>query len=293
MATFNPDRAHAIREQLINHAAEKRALRPRLALAIGLVVAGAVAGAGISAGAFAASGTLTFVQPSGVPTPDLPPAVAAPPGVIPGEPIIALLGQPLSVNVDGPLELSLEDRPAAATHARVTITPTSAGQLIYGTDPGGNNPSGSWNDADINSVASRHGEPSTWYDFPLDDTVRTLFLTPTQFTGIVTVQFVSHVPTTPGVNENGETFGSGGANSPDGMDLVAVIGTAPDGTQVEGYARSSDLDAFSPDRPGQPQSPKEALRWQEERDAKYPNGWDIPVFTSDGTTPLGTFHVGG
>lgn len=291
MATFNPDRADAIREQLINHAAEKPGLRHRILLAIGLVVAGAVAGAGISAGAFAASGTLTFAQPSGMSIPDLPPAVSAPPGVTPGEPIIALLGQPLSLNVDALLEISLEDRPAAATHARVTITPTSAGHLTFGTDPGGNNPSGSWNDADINNEAYLQREPSTWYDFPLDDTVTTLFLTPTGFTGIVTVQFVTHVPTTPGVNENGETFGSGGADSPDGTDLVAVIGTAPDGTQVEGYARSSDLNAFGPDHPGQPQNPDEALRWQEERDAKYPNGWDIPVFTSDGTTQIGVFHI--
>ena len=33
--------------------------------------------------------------------------------------------------------------------------------------------------------------------------------------------------------------------------------------------------------------------WQEERDKKYPNGWDIPVFESDGATQIGTFHVGG
>jgi len=41
-----------------------------------------------------------------------------------------------------------------------------------------------------------------------------------------------------------------------------------------------------------PSSPAEAARWQRERDEKYPNGWDIPVYESDGTTRIGTFHIG-
>lgn len=34
------------------------------------------------------------------------------------------------------------------------------------------------------------------------------------------------------------------------------------------------------------------VKLQNERDQKYPNGWDIPVYESDGTTQIGTFHIG-
>lgn len=46
-----------------------------------------------------------------------------------------------------------------------------------------------------------------------------------------------------------------------------------------------------PDHPDLPSNPEEALRWQAERTAKYPNGWDIPVYESDGVTQIGLFHV--
>jgi len=39
-------------------------------------------------------------------------------------------------------------------------------------------------------------------------------------------------------------------------------------------------------------NPDEAVRLQAERDARYPNGWDIPVYESDGTTEIGTFYIG-
>jgi hypothetical protein len=31
---------------------------------------------------------------------------------------------------------------------------------------------------------------------------------------------------------------------------------------------------------------------QAERDQKYPNGWDVPLYESDGETQIGTFHIG-
>ena len=44
--------------------------------------------------------------------------------------------------------------------------------------------------------------------------------------------------------------------------------------------------------PHQPANPEQALQWQQERDAKYPDGWDVPLFQSDGTTQIGVFHIG-
>ena len=291
MVNFTPERSDAIRANLINHVAENPQPRRRRALwAAGFVLAGVLAGAGASAGAFAATGMLTAspAQPSGQPTPAYPDAVAAPPGVTPGSPIISLLGAPISATVTATAEISLQDRPPAATHARVTITPLTPGSLNFGTDAGGNNPGASWSAQDLSS----DWDPTTSYDFPLDDTVHTLYLNPTGFTGIATVQYITQVPTHLGINAHGQTYGASGSIEGE-PDLVSVIVTDPDGTQVPGYVLASDLYVSSPDHPGQPTNPDEALRWQKETQEKYPNGWDIPVYSSDGTTQIGTFHVGG
>ena len=290
MVGFDPERAELIRANLINHVAENPAPRRRRALwASGFVLAGVLAGAGASAGAFAATGAFTEMpaQPAGQPVPDYSDAVAAPPGVIPGAPIISLLGEPITRPIETSTEISLEERPDAATHARVTISATVSGTLDWGTDPEGNNPSSSWSADEI----SRH-PGVTWYDFPLDDSVDTLYLTPSDFTGIVTVQYVAHVPTRLGVNADGQTFGVMGSTEGE-PDLVSVVGIAPDGTAVEGYALATQLNATSPDHEGLPSSPEEALQWQEETAEKYPDGGKIPVYASDGITQIGAFSIGG
>lgn len=290
MVDFTPERSDAIRASLINHVAENPPRRPRTLWAAGFVLVGALAGAGVSAGAFAATTRVAAppAQPSGQPTPAYPDAVAAPPGVLPGAPIISLLGEPISRNVETATQVSLTDRPAAATHARVTITALAPGSLNWGTDPGGNNPTASW---DSHDIAADPGSV-TWSDVPLDDSVDTLYLTPDAFRGIVTVQYVTHVPTTLGVNAHGQTYGVMGSLQGE-PDLVSVTGAAPDGSPVEGYAFADELNATDPDHVGLPTSPEEALRWQRETAEKYPNGWTIPVYASDGTTLLGVFRVGG
>lgn len=291
MNTTTTSRSDAIREALIGHVADTQMLRRWRWPAIGLVLAGAALGAGASTAAVAATGGFAVQQPAmptGQPTPNLGDPVAAPPGTVPGSPIIALLGNPISYPVAAVAELPLTDRPAAATHLRVTVVPRAAGRFSWGTDPSGNNPNGAWGVDDI--VA---GTGTTWYDFPLDESTTTLYLDPADgFTGTVTLQYVTHIPTRLGVNARGETYGAEGG--PDGVpDLVAVVGEAPDGSTVEGYARAVDLQGFSPDHPGMPSSPEEALEWQRERDEKYPDGWEIPVFESDGVTRIGVFRIGG
>lgn len=291
MAEFTPGRADAIRANLINHVAENpQPHRRRTLWAAALVLTGLLTGVGVSAGAFAATGMLTTTpaQPSGQPTPAFPDAVIAPPGVTPGSPIISLLSDAFTQTFDATTQISLENRPTEATHARVTVTPLTPGSLNFGTNAGGNNPSAAWGAEDLASDR----DPSTWYDFPLDDSVRTLYLNPTSSSGIITVQYITQVPTRLEINANGQTYGAEG--SIEGQpDLVSVIGAAPNGTQVDGYVFADQINASSPDHPGLPQSPEEALRWQEETQTKYPNGWTIPVYASDGTTQIGTFHVGG
>lgn len=281
---FTPERSDAFRSALIDHVAATRPQRRRRGLwAASLILIGALSGAGVSAAAFAATGVLNPDYPAGQPVPEMPGAVTAPAGTLPGAPLISLLGTPTSARFTEAAELPLNDRPAAATHLRVTLSPLTAGEVAWGTDASGNDPSSSFSTADVTS-----GIATTWYDFPLDDTVDTLQLTPSSgFAGIVTLQYVNYVPTRLAVNANGETYGVEGG--PDGVpDLIAVTTT----TGQEGYARATDLNAFSPDHPGQPSTPDEAVTWQAERDQKYPNGWDIPVYNSDGTTTIGSHHVG-
>lgn len=284
----------AVRDALIGYVAAHQTRRRRGLWVAGLLVAGALFGAGASTAAFAVSGGFTTATPSapaGGVSPALGEVVAAPPGTTPGEPIVSALGPPITQTVTQPTQLELTDRPDAATHVRITVTPVSAGSLSWGTDAAGNNPSASWGAADI--AAATASTASTWSDVPLDESTRTLYLRPTGgLSATVSLQYLVYVPTHLDVNAGGDTYGLEGG--PDGVpDLVLVVADTPDGGLAEGYARATDLNAFSPDHPGEPSTPEEALAWQAERDEAYPDGWDIPVFESDGVTQIGTFHIGG
>ncbi|MBO1902574.1 hypothetical protein J4H92_11510 [Leucobacter weissii] len=288
MNVYHPERAAAVRAQLISHASARRRF-PNVLLAILLVVSGALGGAGVAVGAYAVSGGISpelAAEPST--DPDRVDGLDAPGGVIPGTPIISLLGEPQSHTFDDEdLEIDLlPDAPHGATHARVTLQGTAAGTVAFGVDPGGDNPSARWDATDIGNPRS-----SAWEDILLDRDRRILYLSAAGAAGVATIQFVSHVPTELGVNASGETYGVGDFAEGE-PDLVAVTGVGPDGGAVLGYARATDLEAFSPDHPGLPSDPDQATAWQAERDAKYPNGWEVPVYESDGTTEIGSFRVG-
>ncbi|WFR67978.1 hypothetical protein P9139_06350 [Curtobacterium flaccumfaciens] len=82
-------------------------------------------------------------------------------------------------------------------------------------------------------------------------------------------------------NASGETYGSALAASADDVpDLI--LATASNG--AEGYVKDTDLTASA-----EPSftSPEEALAWQEE----HADGVEVPVYASDGETPVGTFTV--
>lgn len=284
---WDPTRATAWRALLIDHVAATRSPRHRLLATLGLIAIGAAGGAGISTAAFATTQLTTTTTDTATSTGD-PDAVDAPPGVVPGAPLVALLGDATAIEVSTSETVPLTDPPAGATDVRVTVTPLTAGSLVWGTDPDGNNASTAWSSGDVGSTNG-----TTWYDFPLTDPTGTLYLTPGPGTrALATIQYIRQVPTRLGVNDNGDTYGV--ADNPDGPpDLIAATGTAPDGQRIDGYIRQEDQDAFSPDSTAQPTTPAEALEQQEERDRKYPNGWDIPLYGSDGTTPIGTYQVGG
>ena len=283
---FTPQRSEAIRAGLISEVAARPSRRRRWLASVGLVMVGALAGAG-AATAFATTGSWLPAPAQGAaePSPEAPPpageggAVEAPLGHEPGAPIISTLGAPFGQVVNSTAVLPL-DPPAGATHVRVTVSCEGDGAVFWGPDPDGNNP----------SVEGCDNGVTAWYDFPLDDTVTALHITPDDgTTAAVTVQYLNYAQTRLGVNQHGQTYGDGtGDQVPD---LIYAIGQSPDGEEILGYVRAEDLAAFSPDHPGSPANPEEALRWMKEREQRYPNGYDVPLFASDGTTQLGTFHV--
>ena len=203
--------------------------------------------------------------------------------------MIIVVGDPTSLTVTSPVEVPFADRPAEATHVRVTVTCLTVGTIAWGTDPSGNNPT--------SSCTASHGRSASgtaWLDLPLDESTTTLFVKPEgQATASVTLQYVNYIPTLFAVNEHGETYGSG--ESDQGLpDLILVEATGTAGDTIRGYARVTDMNPsiWGPDHTGNPATHEEAVQWAAELEDKYPNGWDIPVYESDGTTQIGTFHIG-
>lgn len=273
-AEFSPERSAVIRGELVYSVEETiRATttgrRARWAPALGLVLSGALLGGGISAAAVA------FTSNPGAP---------APPGVEPGGSIVTELGTLESFDISGSRDIPLSNIPAEATHVRVAVMCLTPGMTSWGLDAGGNNPSSSCEAHDVLT--------SSWYDFAVAEGDVLFVDVSDDAESRVSLRYLDSVETAWGVNESGETYGADrpGLGAPD---LTAVVGVAPTGEPIRGYVRSDALLGSGPDRPGLPSSPEEALEWQAEREAKYPNGWDIPLFASDGVTQLGTFRVGG
>jgi hypothetical protein len=91
-------------------------------------------------------------------------------------------------------------------------------------------------------------------------------------------------------NARGQTYGAQGA-SPVAPDLILVEGEDAGGAPVTGYVLSKDLTEAEFGGP-EPTSPAQALRQQEERLRRHPDGQWLPVYASDGVTRIGRFHVG-
>jgi hypothetical protein len=86
------------------------------------------------------------------------------------------------------------------------------------------------------------------------------------------------------VNANGQTYGVGSDGT--APDLIAAVGVDAAGNEVDGYLLS--VDAIGP----KPASPEAAVAQRAERRAAHPGGVDLPLYTSDGMTRVGTSHVG-
>ena len=276
--TFNEERSAAIRDGLVATVTAPR-LRPvvrrRLAGAA-LLVSGLLVGGAVSAAAAAIISPSVVISGTDIP---------APPGVLPGEPIVSVLGDLTTVAVDGTTTIPLPSVPAGATHVRVSVACLSAGVISWGFDPSGNNPSSGCD-------GEESSQRAPWMDFDLGEAGEQFYVSARDgVRAIVTLQFLNYIETDLGVNANGETFGVERDGRPL-PDLVAVSTTDASGEELTAYAHRRDLEAFGPDWPRLPNNPTEATQWQAERDERYPNGWEIPVYDSDGVTQLGTMHIG-
>jgi len=282
--TFNEERGAAIRAGLVAtvHPPRLQPVARRRLMGVALLTSGLLIGGAVSAAA------VTFARsPVVISGSDMP----APPGVLPGQPIISMLGELTTVTVQGTQTIPLPAAPAGATHVRVSVACLTAGTISWGFDPAGNNPSSGCSASDVR-VKQGALDRAGWMDFELVAGQDAFYIGAAEnVSGIVAFQFLNYIETDLGVNARGETFGvvRDGRPTPD---LQSASGTDDDGAPVLGYVRSVDFDAFGPDWPGQPKNPTEALAWQTERDAKYPDGWDIPLFESDGVTEVGSFHIG-
>lgn len=286
--TFDEGRAAAIRDGLaaLASTAPRRKLRSRLRLTVAAIALGsALAGSAVSA---AVAINLRPVVANPAPAPGQPapsaaegnPGIAAPPGTIPGAPVISLLGDLSSQVVSGDAELQLEP-PAEATHVRVTLACLTPGLTSWGLESAADrNPSSS---CSANDVVR---EQPTWMDFTVTDPATLHVSSAPDTSSIVSYQFVTHVETAWGVNERGMTFGVSkpGFGEPD---LISAETT--DG--VQGYVNADELAAADGSATaGTLKSPKEALEWQEARKGQQIS---IPVYKSDGTSILGEFVIQG
>jgi hypothetical protein len=251
---FDPDRAAALREALIARV-DRPARRFRWWHGVAaFAVAGALTGGTVSA---TAATLFNRVDPTPPETSEGS-AIAAPPGVSPGAPIISMLGEAMTRTVEGDAVVSLTP-PEGATHVRVSIICLTAGTTYWGTDPGGNNPSIECTTDDVRDPAS------TGYSFPIEKGTTLYTNADARVKSLLSIQFIAQIPTAWGVNAQGETYGvpKAGVGEPD---LILASGEDAFGQPVDGYVRAEDLQGEAPR--------------------------DIPLFTSDGTTQVGVFHLG-
>lgn len=271
---FSQQRSDAIREELVANVADttRSALEPshqRWLSTAGVLAAGIVVGSAVSAAALSLS-EITDLRTNH----------------LPGSSHVTSTGEAINLGVVEQLRLPLNPEDGA-THVRVTVSCASAGFTSWGTAPSDSNP--------VIGCSGREGEDvAAFYDFPLtaavSSTASPLLVVEGTASLHMTLTYLSLAESEWGVNDSGATFG---VTKPNGEfpELQAATGVDVDGNLIGGYVRTDDLNAFGPEWASQPSSPDEAARWQEARSLAYPDGWDIPLYRSDGVTQIGTFRI--
>jgi hypothetical protein len=193
---------------------------------------------------------------------------------------VVALAPPVTATLSGTQTLDLGPRPDGANAVQIDITCVTPGQV--------------WVVVDVAAVACDAAGQTSGSPFDLAPGQTTwTFTANAGATYRVSVGYRSAQQQPWGVNANGESYGQekssvngfGPRTAANVPDLIAV--TATNGH--DGYVRAAD-DAWAANGGGaEPTSQAEALARQA---ANVGKGWAIPVYESDGKTPVGEFVVG-
>ena len=180
-----------------------------------------------------------------------------------GDRSIEVLGDPVSLTVDEPTVLNLGAMPEHADAVQLTVRCLSAGTFDW---PGGGS-----------ARCSAGEKSSSAFDVveidPGSSDAPTLTLADVEGEWEISWVWASVEMRPFEVNANGLSYGSSAYGSPD---LVAVVY----GAREVGYVYAVDLE------PPGPSNPTEARTWDSTPVA-------VPIFASDGETPVGVWLIGG
>jgi hypothetical protein len=209
-------------------------------------------------------------------------ALAAQLDLLPGAPAHSDLSSPVTVTRTGTATIQLRPKPKGATQVSLSLTAFDAGS--FGLGRGGSSVTVSPADLPAANTAGTNRTTAYLELFQLDPGGTSFTITTSTQTlrWTATLTWVSARTTAWAKNASGQTYGV--QNEKGTPDLIAV--TATNGK--DGYVYGKDIDEIDGTTASKSfTSPQQALDWQ-----KTHHGGDIPVFKSDGTTKVGTFHVG-
>jgi hypothetical protein len=269
------DRLHQLPPPLAELEDRFEQVRRRVTLRRRRLAAGSMAGACLLAAAGIAIGVVSGNSTAGVAV-DQPStastAPTAPAHAAPGSTQVTRLAPPVTVTGSGTETIQLGARPAGADSVVTGLWCLSAGQISW--------PDGAASRCDATDAArsAASSKPSSGYTLTLAPGQTSFTMTADPGVAWRVVATYVHTVLIPwAVNAHGQTYGVENANG--SPDLVSV--DAPK-VRRAGYVYASDL------RGPIPSSPADAIRQNEE----HPDGYDVPVYESDGTTVIGRFHVG-
>lgn len=101
----------------------------------------------------------------------------------------------------------------------------------------------------------------------------------------VDAEFVVRAPFDFPKNANGQTYGSPVKDATNSPDLIFAVGTDVRGRPVQGYLLRTDTQTPEEFAPGG------WIAWLSEIQAEYPDGQPLPLYSTNGTTILGTFRL--
>lgn len=185
-------------------------------------------------------------------------------------------GQPLA----GTATLVLAVPEFEATHLVVTFTCLTEGHYAVAIPE--------TPDTGMTVNCDDDGSTSGTTEFAIDDPTVPRDLTVTATAGgtyTVDAEYIVRAPLDFPENANGQTYGSPVKDATNSPDLIFAVGTDAKGLPVQGYLVRTDT------HPPEEFAPGGWIAWLSEIQEKYPDGQPLPLYSTNGTTVLGTFRL--